>query len=574
MKLNLSYPPSKLSWSKVGYVVLVSLPVVLYIFKFSIVNRNGIFRGEDWDYFSQSYEAARISILRFHQFPWWNPWANGGQPLFANPQFGLFSLQMPLVLLFGTVAGLHISILLYFILGFWGLYLLLLRLGAKSKLISVLLSYIWVFSGFTSWHLSGGHYTFAVYLLAPWAFLTILNIRKKYGWLWFGLVASLLILTAAHYLTVETLAICGFIALLQLIKGYKSINDRKIKDILLLLKPYIFAGIVIIALSGFRIIYTLQFTHEYPRLESLDPPESWKLFIASLSFRHPIDPATLTPLGVTHYGWIEYADYFGLLTIGLFFYLLVRRFENKLKSISLNEWLLLSATSLSGLILFGGFSNISPFAIMHHLPVFNQMRVPSRFICWFVLGIILYLGRLPKKPVVYLILIISVIDVFLAGYPTINYPQAPYRQAVSTSAPFQQYEFYQTTPELGQTEIINLQNLRLMRATQQNIGEVYGYEPILNVAEYYYLPGTNLCGINKGCEFIMTKNAAVASWSPGNIVLKRTGDGPIRLNMNPGKVWKVNGKSPFATYKILELKKDFIINDTADKITVSYHPVL
>jgi len=38
-----------------------------------------------------------------------------------------------------------------------------------NRLITVLLTYIWTFSGFSAWHLSGGHYTFAVYLLAPWA---------------------------------------------------------------------------------------------------------------------------------------------------------------------------------------------------------------------------------------------------------------------------------------------------------------------------------------------------------------------------------------------------------------------
>jgi len=52
-----------------GYALIVTLPVFLFIFKFSVINRNGIFRGEDWDYFAQSYEAARQSILHYHQFP-------------------------------------------------------------------------------------------------------------------------------------------------------------------------------------------------------------------------------------------------------------------------------------------------------------------------------------------------------------------------------------------------------------------------------------------------------------------------------------------------------------------------
>jgi len=190
---------------KLLYVVAASLPVIIYVFKFSLLYRNGIFRGEDWDYFAQTYQAARQTILYYHQFPWWNAWSLGGVPLFANPQFGLFSFPMLLVLLFGTIPGLHISIFLYFILGFWGMYLLLQRLGSGSKIISVLLAYIWIFSSFNVYHLAGGHFTFAVYLLSPWAFLAVLNIQKRFGWLWFGLVATVLIQTAAHYLTVESL---------------------------------------------------------------------------------------------------------------------------------------------------------------------------------------------------------------------------------------------------------------------------------------------------------------------------------------------------------------------------------
>src|ERR1019366_8636779 len=105
-------------------------------------------------------------------------------------------------------------------------------------------------------------------------------------------------------------------------------------------------------------------------------------------------------------------------------------------------------------------------------------------VCWAV-WIILFLSELPKKPVIYFLLVISVIDVFLAGYPILNYSQKPYIQSTNLSSQFQQYEFFETNPKLGVTAIINIQNLRLLRATQENYGEVYGYEPILNVAEYY-----------------------------------------------------------------------------------------
>ena len=556
---------AKLTARDILYGLIVALPVLIFVFKFSILNRHGIFLGEDWGQFAQTYEAARQSILRYHQFPWWNPWMNGGQPLFANPQFGLFSIQMLLVLVFGTVSGLHYSMLVYFMAGFLGIYRLLQRLGSDNRLMTVLLSYIWIFSTFTTWHLGGGHLTFSIYLIAPWALLTILNIRRRRGWLWFGLVISFMILSAAHYLTIETMVICGVVAFTQIIRILYKSHPKDLMAYWPILKPYAFAVLLILILCGMRLFYTFQFIHEYPRLEALDAPESLRLFITSVTFRRPIDPLMFKG----NYGWVEYADYFGIITIVLFSYLLLKRLEN-IKSLTLKDWFTIGGVFLGVAITVGSFVSFSPYSLLHHLPIFNQMRVPSRFICWVVLAIIIFLIKLPKKPLIFILLTLSAIDVFAASYPIINYDQKPYVQEVSMSREFQQYEFYQTTPDLGQIGILNIQNFRLLRATQQNSGEVYGYEPILNIGEYYYLPGTTRCGINKGCSFVLTHNAKVTYWSPHKITLYRTEQGPIKLNMNPGKVWKINGANPFANYRILELNKDFLITDPNQNIDIEY----
>jgi hypothetical protein len=350
-------------------------------------------------------------------------------------------------------------------------------------------------------------------------------------------------------------------------------KNRNRKAIWLLFRPYIYASLFILILCGLRLAYTFQFTHEYPRYIDIDPAESIKLLIASLTFRHPVDPGSLTPLGATHYGWSEYGSYFGLITLALLAYLLISQLE-KVKNIVTNQWLLIIATCLALLISLGAFAAWSPFNILHSFPFYNQMRVPSRFICWGVLGMILLLAKLPKKPVFYVLLSISVLDVFAASYPILNYPQKRYEQPVNYSRSFQQYEFYHTDPALGVYKIMDIQDLRLLRATQQNYGELYGYEPVLDLAEYYFLPGTPRCGINKGCQFVMTNNAKVTYWSPLHITLRRTAPGVIKLNMNPGKVWQVNGKTPFADERILELNREFVINDASANIDIQFQPVI
>lgn len=557
--------------AKLFFILGASLPVFLYVFKFSLLYRNGIFHGEDWDYFAQAYQAARQTILHYHQFPWWNPWSVGGEPLFANQQFGLFSLPMLLVLIFGTVPGLHYSVGIFFLLGFWGMYTLLKRVGAAGTLLPVLLSYLWVFSSFNVWHIGGGHFTFTMYLVAPWAIWLVLEIYKPWRWLWFGIVVAAMINTAAHYLTIETIMICVIVAVFKIFHEVYVNKITSIKKTFHILRPYLYASLVIFILSAFKLVYALQFSKEYPKVEPLDPPESLSLLFASLLFRHLAVPSQLSV--AAPYGWGEYADYFGVLTLGLFGYFVIRSFE-RIRTLRIHQWLLLGATCLAILLTLGSFSSLSPFTLMHHLPILQQMRVPSRFICWFAFGVILLLAHLPRKPVFYILLTVSCVDVFAANFSILNTPQKPYMQPINMSRQFEQHEFYHTNPALGQIGILNQENLRLLRTTEQNQGEIYGYEPSLNIGEYYYLPGTTRCGLEEGCNFVISGNATVTKWTPNQISLHRTAKGPIKINMNPGKVWTVNNKHIYKYSKILELQNDFVINDPSATINIHFSPTL
>src|SRR4051794_18888581 len=40
----------------------------------------------DWRYFGEAWEAARVSLSDFHQFPSWNPYHCGGLVLYQDPQ--------------------------------------------------------------------------------------------------------------------------------------------------------------------------------------------------------------------------------------------------------------------------------------------------------------------------------------------------------------------------------------------------------------------------------------------------------------------------------------------------------
>lgn len=562
----LKYTKKQIAWKlivkKCLFAALLSLPIILFLYIFSIRNRNGALYG-DWDYFAQLYEAARRSILEFHQFPWWNPWVIGGVPLYANPQFGLFSIQMPLVLIFGTLKGLHFAVIIYYLLGFWGMYTLLGHLKRGGKWLRILLSYIWIFSGFPSWHISGGHLTFAAYLLSPWLFLALLRLRQRRGWLWLGLLTAFFINQSLHYMTIQMYFVGGLYVVYELIRRWRE-HELSWWHIL---KPYTLAAAVALPLSAHKIYYTLQYTHQFIRIPAPENANPISLLVAALSFRQPIDP-----ISTFHsvFGWAEYCVYFGLITLGLLVYTFLRSVEKR--QFNRQQVLLLAGMAFFLLVAVGPISKLAPYSLLKDLPVFNEMQVASRWLAWFVLAAILYLFlKLPRKPFVYILLLISACDVFAVGHISMSYDQPPYTPP-ARSTQFQQYAYYQNQP------VIERSSLRFLSATQANIGDTFGYEPMAQfsiVAPKDFSRGLTIrCGSNQSsdCPFVLSRNATMASWSPQRLVFKRTAPGNIELNMNPGMDWYVNGKQAFPHTKIFELKKRFIITDPSSTITLTFKP--
>jgi hypothetical protein len=178
------------------------------------------------------------------------------------------------------------------------------------------------------------------------------------------------------------------------------------------------------------------------------------------------------------------------------------------------------------------------------------------------------LHRLPRSTIVNVLLFLSVIDVFTSSFGVINRTEP--RFSLPEKQAFVQQAYYINEPWSEN------KNMRLFRETKANIGEIYGYEPILgfggNHNETGYDPLIKVCGQNRGCNFVLTGNAELERWSPNEIVLKRTADGPIEVNMNPGNAWLINGKREFANMRVVELTTPFTITDSSDTLLLSLQP--
>lgn len=509
----------------------------------------------DWDYFAQLYEASRKTILEHGQFPWWNAWQMGGIPLYANPQYGLFSIQTVFVILFGTILGLKLSIVFYALIGFWGMRQLLLRLKTNS-LYASLISYIWIFSSFPIWHFSVGHFTFTTYFFAPWIFYLLLDIHKKpRNWFYLVLVVTSAIQSGFHYTTIQLLLLATIFVAIRLIYQYKF-HNKKVAN---MVTPLAKAALLIIILNLHKVFWAVVYLRDYPRIPVSESRTPTNLLISALTHggSQPLDTVSIFN---TAYAWHEFTAYFSILALSVYCFLIIYRLIHKIRPDLF--WLFVLFSMVCLLLALGPFMGISPYAILKRLPGFEQTQVATRWLGWFVFFALLSFHALPKRKVLVVILFIALTELIYSNYGVINKRSS--LPASSTAPAFEQYAYHNL--ETGNA----FESMRLYQATRANVGEIYGYEPILgfggNYNESGYDPLILRCGINRGCPFVLSKNAEVVSWSPNIIELRRTGPGDIELNINPGGRWKINDKNAFDTMKIVELTKQFTISDPSDRI--------
>jgi hypothetical protein len=502
------------------------------------------------------YEAFRVSVIKYGQFPWFNPWVAGGVPLYANPQFGLVSIQAILVLIFGTLVGLKISIILYALLGMWGIYCLL-RYNDTPVARSLMLGYIFAFGGFGVYHITGGHLTFAVYYLIPFLLWSFQRLLKESKWIVFSLIFSLCLLSASHYIILQFMLILFGISILAIWKKPYGKNPKELA--IIYLKSF---GLILI-LTAHKIFFAYQYLASYPRLGGDANAVSILTLLRSLII--PPSPYNHTQPAGLNYSWGEYSAYSGIILIFIVIFIFIILFRNK-KLITNKIYVVFLIIIGSFLLALGRFSKFSPFNLLGELPVYSSMIAPARWMGWFFFGIILLIGLIKlnksQEKIISLLLVVSVLEIAFFTIPYIKFmnPNIKYSAPNITNNKFEQYADYKKD-----------EYMRYLNGTQSNLGEVRGYEAIIN---YDLYRPTNRCGVNKGCNFVLTNNAKVNYWSPNKIIISRTQPGEIKLNINPGSYWLVNGKRLWPNYRVVELTKDFILRDNQNEYQLVVSPSL
>ncbi|HVT07391.1 MAG TPA: hypothetical protein VHO67_08025 [Polyangia bacterium] len=332
---------------------------------------NRIGATDDWRHFATLWEAARVALRVFHQFPSWNPYHCGGIVLFQEPE-APFPGPLFLLTFFWLPAAVGMKVWIF-------VHLLAATLGARALVADegggaseqILGAALVAACGFFAEHIGGGHLSFTPFLYLPaivWAFRRALaappaDFRH-------AVVAAALLATTvleggtypaplmAVALAAETLARLGA-------RAERRALLRTVPVILLLAA----------LLSAVRLLPVLAFLREHPRPEPIDD----FLHISEVfAFWTTREHGRGMP--GHRYVWPEYDDYVGfvpvaLMLVGAGLAVFGRRDPaRRVRRIDLAVLVVLVWCAL------GGNRGASLFQLLHALPVFDSLRVPSRFL--------------------------------------------------------------------------------------------------------------------------------------------------------------------------------------------------
>lgn len=310
----------------------------------------------DFRYFLAWLEAGRRSLLWYGDFPLWNPWTCGGQVYLANPQSTIAAPTFVLTLLFGTALGAKLTLVAYLFFAQDGMYRLARAYDIDDD-ASLLAALGFAGCGWFGLHLSVGHLNFAGAALLPYMLLCQRRAHSQLEWAipLGALMAWLIGLGGTTTPAVATvcLALGALAALIQ---------RRDAQPVWALLG----AVLATVLIGAVRLLPALQFALDHPRPMNQTDFNLLPFLLQSAVEWRGLGPVPGKPYAFHEYGWKLPILIWPLLGAGL------RSLRTRW-----DLWLLF----VVGLAIAAGSAlPLGPWVLLKKLPLFRDLRVPSRYI--------------------------------------------------------------------------------------------------------------------------------------------------------------------------------------------------
>jgi len=365
-------PRTLVGWAHlaIGVLAAVGLLVAIgYVFRPIFVDTTTL-GGHDWDQAETHRYLVAKTILRFHQFPFWNPYACGGHPAWGGFESdpNVVSPWLPAYLLASFPLALRIEVVGSTLLGAIGAWLLASRF-TRSRALMALVAILFTLNSRCIMQIATGHTWHTAYAWMPWVLYfydraagadPLLGPGRRRDVVLAGGFLAMLVYTGGIYPLPHTAVALVLYACLI------AVSTRSFVPI----TRMIACGALGVGLAAPRLLPIVEVLRRFPRL--IDSPETmdFRGFVAMLT--SPQQDVFSMPVPVSNWGWHEWGMYIGWpalvgITIGLLSVRGVR--ERPLRLVGL---VMLS-------LAFGRFSDYAPWPLMHLLPVFSSQHVPSRW---------------------------------------------------------------------------------------------------------------------------------------------------------------------------------------------------
>jgi hypothetical protein len=515
----------KYQWLTASILCVVITPLALLPFWLS----TGDLGISDWDYYLSMHTNIRSTITQFHQFPLWNPYTCGGTSALGDPEFPALSPLFLLEILFGTPAGLKLSIYVSTAIGALGMLHLArkLRIGVLGGLLA---SLGMAFGSVNLLEIVEGHQNILAAMYIPWVLFfwyvayTSSNKKRTFATIAIAILLALMFFQGGIYLLM-------YMAGVFLILPFFVRNKKNAILITCL------AGVLALGLASVKLIPVALWIQEFQ--DTAYASSAYTLANLDDIFLGRILYGAEDIIPNQGGGWHEYGAYLGPVVLVLALLGFIFNRKNRIV-----QTLLISAV-LATLV-----SSLGPYL----KPVFDQLSfIPrsnvSRIILFAVIPLSLLAGfgieSMQKKSRIMrvfalILLLLASVDIMSLAYPLAsqafvlphvvhNIPQVPYPIAYS---PFDY-----------KTRYNGVDYTRAYDATLKGYGNltycsVLGPNPAVEIITDEGNKGILSFSDDKDATF------EIESWTPNKAVFRThtTQKTSAILNANYAKGWFVNGK--------------------------------
>jgi hypothetical protein len=349
----------------------IAVPVMILLVVSPLLIHPWTLGQHDWDQMETQREVVVQTISRFHQFPFWDPYTCGGHPAWGSLESDpiVVSPWLPVYLMAPLPIAIRIEIVVSAVVGALGAFRLASRF-TDIRMLRSMFVVVTVVNSRWSMQLASGHTWHLLYGLLPWVlyfFDRAIDSRTSHE----DCIRDVMLAGACLAVMVYGDAIYPVPHTAFVLVMYGAIVARSTRR----LRPlYALAslGAVAVGLSAPKLLPLFEALARFPRIIKSDEA-IWPQYIPAIFTRRVGDYAASADF-VSGAMWHEWGLYLGWpALVGLIAAIVASRGPRE------------HALKWAGLVMFsfvalGGVHPLTPWRLMHLLPLFSSQHVPSRWL--------------------------------------------------------------------------------------------------------------------------------------------------------------------------------------------------